>query len=135
MYRAFPIPPISYITPVFFFLICYYGPLGSTASGKGVPYLPCDLSFNDKYGDNTWQWRIQGGCPRQAPASTDQHFLNFMQFLGKSGKFVCWRSPSWRVGAPPWGILDLPLLGDIQFHNFQSSGKYMFTLVYFTVII
>ena len=31
------------------------------------------------------QWRIQGGRP-----PTDQNFLNFMQFLGKSGKFVCW---------------------------------------------
>ena len=37
--------------------------------------------------------------PRGAPPSTDQNFLNFMQFLGKSGKFVCWRPP--RGLAPP----------------------------------
>ena len=30
------------------------------------------------------QWRIQGGA-----VGTDQNFLNFMQFVGKSGKFVC----------------------------------------------
>ena len=44
------------------------------------------------------QWRIQGGRPRRPP---DQNFLNFMQFLGKSGKFVCWRPPG--VGAPSYG--------------------------------
>ena len=33
---------------------------------------------------------------------TDQHFLNFMQFLGKSGKFGCWRPPP-GVGAPSYG--------------------------------
>ena len=32
------------------------------------------------------QWRIQGG----RPPPTDKKFPNFMQFLGKSGKFVCW---------------------------------------------
>ena len=26
----------------------------------------------------------------QCVSPTDQYFLNFMQFLGKSGKFVCW---------------------------------------------
>ena len=33
----------------------------------------------------------------------DQNFLNFMQFLGKSGKFVCWRSPSQGLAPPPTG--------------------------------
>ena len=30
---------------------------------------------------------------RRATSTTDQNFLNFMQFLGKSGKFVCLRPP------------------------------------------
>ena len=34
------------------------------------------------------QWRIQRG---RSPM--DQHFLHFIPFLGKSGKFVCWRPP------------------------------------------
>ena len=35
--------------------------------------------------------------PRGRPPSTDRNFLNFIQFLGKSGKFVCWRPPrGWR---------------------------------------
>ena len=29
------------------------------------------------------------GCPSPPP---DKNFLNFMQFWGKSGKFVCWRT-------------------------------------------
>ena len=33
---------------------------------------------------------------------TDQNFLNFMQFLGKSGKFVCWRPPQ-GLAPPPTG--------------------------------
>ena len=32
----------------------------------------------------------------------DQNFLNFMQFLGKSGKFVCWRPPK-GLAPPPTG--------------------------------
>ena len=46
----------------------------------------------------TWQWRIQGG---RAP--TDQNFLNFMQFFGKSGKLVCWRPQG--LAPPPTGNL------------------------------
>ena len=38
----------------------------------------------------------RGGHARRPPPSTDQNFLNFMQFLGKSGKFV-WLAP------PPTG--------------------------------
>ena len=40
------------------------------------------------------------GCSPE-PTPTDQYFLNFMQFLEKSGKFVCWRPL--RVGAPSYG--------------------------------
>ena len=32
--------------------------------------------------------RSKGGRPRHAPPPTDQNFLHFMQYLGKSGKFV-----------------------------------------------
>ena len=46
------------------------------------------------------QWRIQGGEPGARPPK-DQNFLNFMQFLGKSGKFLCWRPLG--VGAPSYG--------------------------------
>ena len=38
------------------------------------------------------------GVPRRTPLPMDQNFLNFMQFFGKSGKFVCWLP--WRVGTP-----------------------------------
>ena len=33
--------------------------------------------------------------------ATDQNFLNFMQFFGKSGKFVCWRPPPGGLAPPP----------------------------------
>ena len=42
------------------------------------------------------QWQIQGGVPLQT-----RIFLISCSFLGKSGKFVCWR-PSWRVCAPSY---------------------------------
>ena len=52
------------------------------------------------------QWQIQGGHP-----PTVQNFLNFMQFIGKFGKIVCWYPP--RGLAPPptiLRILDPPLV-------------------------
>ena len=39
------------------------------------------------------------GAPGVRP--TAQNFLNFMQFLGKSGKFVCWRPLLWEILDPP----------------------------------
>ena len=46
--------------------------------------------------------------PRGRRPPTDPNFLNFMQFLGKSGEFVCWRPPrGWR--SLLWGILYPPL--------------------------
>ena len=45
------------------------------------------------------QWQSKGGAPACAPPlPMDQNFLNFMQFFGKSGKFVIWRSSpgGWR---------------------------------------
>ena len=33
------------------------------------------------------------GRPRNVPPPTAQNFLNFMQFLGKLGKIVCWTLP------------------------------------------
>ena len=35
------------------------------------------------------QWRIQGG----APPPTAQNFLDFIQFLGKFDKIICWCPP------------------------------------------
>ena len=35
------------------------------------------------------KWRIQGGAPNARPP-TAQNFLDFMQFLGKFDKIVCW---------------------------------------------
>ena len=46
------------------------------------------------------QWRIQGGRPRRAPP-TAQNFLNFMQFLGKFDKIVCWHPLPPRGSVPP----------------------------------
>ena len=48
-----------------------------------------------------------------APPPTDQNFLNFMQFLRKSGKFICWRPLE--VWSPPYGILDPPLVVATQY--------------------
>ena len=42
------------------------------------------------------QWRIQGGGAQHVPPSTDQNFLNFMQFLGKFDKNYMLH-PLWRV--------------------------------------
>ena len=61
----------------------------------GNPHVTATHDVNGQ-SQITWQWRIQGGRP-----PTDQNFLNFMQFLGKSGKLVCWRSPG--VGVPSYG--------------------------------
>ena len=41
------------------------------------------------------QWRIQGGVP----PPTAQNFLDFIQFLGKFDKIICWCPP--RGSAPP----------------------------------
>ena len=43
--------------------------------------------------------------PRAPPLLTEQNFLNFMQFLGKSGKFVCWRPYPSGLAPPPMGNL------------------------------
>ena len=45
----------------------------------------------------------KGGTLSACPLLTDQNFPNFMQFLGKYGKFVCWRPL-------PRGILDPSLM-------------------------
>ena len=58
-------------------------------------HLRTKLSYNHRV-----QWRIQGD-PLHPP--TDQIFLNFMQFLGKSGKFVCCAPPPRGMARPPMG--------------------------------
>ena len=45
---------------------------------------------------------ITSGDPFPPPPN-DQNFLNFMQFLGKSGKFVCWRPCPGGLAPPPTG--------------------------------
>ena len=47
------------------------------------------------------------GAPGTCPPM-NQNFLNFMQFFGKSGKFVCWCPPPGGLAPPPTGILDPP---------------------------
>ena len=55
--------------------------------------------------------------PSGAPGPPDQNFLNFMQFLGKSDKFVCWRPPAPQGSCPLIReILDPPLFIDIHIH-------------------
>ena len=59
--------------------------------------------------------------PRGASPLRTKNFLNFMQFLGKSGKFVCWRPPrSWRpllreILYPPLAPEILDLLVSLQY--------------------
>ena len=43
-----------------------------------------------------------GGAQGTRPPPGDQNSFDFMQFLGKFGKIVCWRPP-WGVGAPSSG--------------------------------
>ena len=43
---------------------------------------------------------IDSGGPKGPPGGSNS--FNFIQFLGKFGKIVCWRPPR-GVGAPPWG--------------------------------
>ena len=42
-----------------------------------------------------------GGCRGCTRPPTAQNFLNFMQFFGKFGNFLCWH-PRWLV-PPPMG--------------------------------
>ena len=53
--------------------------------------------------------------PRGAPP-TDQNILNFMEFLGKSGKFVCW--------SPPGGLAP-PSAGNLGSAPVCCQGKYV----------
>ena len=64
--------------------------------------------FNHKHFIHLKSVAHSRGLPRH-PIS-DHNFLNFMQFLGKSGEFVCWcPSPKdWRPLLQ--GILDPPLV-------------------------
>ena len=55
-------------------------------------------------------------APRRSPP-TEQNFLNFMQFFGKSGKFVCWRPSPGGLRLLLREILDPPLLSVI-YKNF-----------------
>ena len=61
----------------------------------------------------------------QPPAPRASYFatnFNFMQFLGKFGKIVCWCPPR-RVGSPhPREILDPPMLTSLKFSS-GSSGR------------
>ena len=41
--------------------------------------------------------------PPPPPPPTAQNFLKFMQFFGKSGKFVCWRPPPGGLVPSPTG--------------------------------
>ena len=53
---------------------------------------------------------LRGSRGTRAPGNPNS--FNFMQFLGKFGKIVCWRPPppgSWRTHLKE--ILDPPLLG------------------------
>ena len=62
------------------------------------------------------KWRIQGGAPNVRPP-TAQNFLDFMQFLGKFDKIVCWRPPGGRRPLLQ-GILDPPLNADLCLNSY-----------------
>ena len=55
------------------------------------------------------QWRIQGCAPALPLPPMAQNFLDFMQFLGKFDKIVCWRPLEGRRPLLQ-GILDPPLV-------------------------
>ena len=58
------------------------------------PKPPCEQNHRQAVAD------LRGGAPGTRPP-TAQNFLNFMQFLGKSGKFMCWRpQPSGELATP-----------------------------------
>ena len=57
--------------------------------------------------DHSNLWDIgSGGSKGDAPSAhppTDQNFLNFLQFFGKSDKFVCWLPSPGGLATPPMG--------------------------------
>ena len=56
---------------------------------------------------------LRGGLEGRAPSGRPNYF-NFMQFLGKFGKIICWR-PSPGIWRPLLGeILDPPLLNNVM---------------------
>ena len=57
--------------------------------------------------------------PARAPPM-DQNFLNFMQFLGKSGKFVCWHPPG-ELAPPP---TENPVSAPALLHGQQAGGTH-----------
>ena len=63
----------------------------------------------------------KGGAPGARPPPTDQNFLNFMQFFGKSDKFVCWCPllEGWRPLLRE--ILDPPLQSESE-----SESEYLY---------
>ena len=56
----------------------------------------------------------------EGPRPPDQNFLKYMQFLGKSGKFVYWLPTGGLAPPPTWQILCQILAGRL---NYKSSTK------------
>ena len=62
----------------------------------------------------------RGGTPGEAPP-TNQNFLNFMQYLGKSGKFVCWRPLKGLVPLPTGNPVSAPARNNIHYKPLIKS--------------
>ena len=55
---------------------------------------------------------------------TGLNFLDFMQFLGKSGKFVCWRPLLRRILNPPLVLVTVLRAGPPSLIEFHSIDEY-----------
>ena len=63
----------------------------------------------------------RGGAPPARALPMDHIFLNFMQFLGKSGKFVCWHPSPGGLTPPPMGNPESSPAFDASIANSNSS--------------
>ena len=77
-------------------------PRGKGCLPRGRRCLPGGLLRGLPSGVYTPVADLRGGARDVRPPPGGPNSFNFMQFLGKFGKIVCWRPP-WGVGAPSSG--------------------------------
>ena len=68
----------------------------TTTTGNAQVQITVEISYPKAVAD------LRGARGTLAPPPPGPNSFNFMQFLGKFGKIVCWRTP-WGVGAPSSG--------------------------------
>ena len=82
--KKFSMMPLGYVSPI---SVAIMGERGATHLCLHIYFIHTSGGFRGR----------RGRTPPMA-----RKFLNFMQFFGKFGNFVCWHLP-WMVGAPSYG--------------------------------